>query len=106
MTRKPSPLARAVAAYLAALKARDKQALARATRNSRQVGFSKEAWANEMNRQAKGDQELEAFLDAARAKMKADFEASQTYLQNRPWSLGAQLQDMARANGKWWRRLD
>lgn len=84
--RSPSALQKYVAEYIAALKSRDKAAVARAARWSKQICFSKEAWSAEMDRQAKGDAELQAFLADARAAIAANIAANQTYLENRPWS--------------------
>ena len=80
-------LREAVSEYIAAFKARDVAALARAARNSKQVCFSKERWRCEMERQCKGDAELEKFLADAKATIAADLEASQSYLPTPPrWS--------------------
>ena len=69
-------LKKCVADYLAAFKRKDVKALHRAARLSKQVGFSKERWTAEMSRQAKGDPELEAMLEQAKASIKAEIEAN------------------------------
>lgn len=92
--------------YLAAWKSGDGKEIARMVRLLNQVGFSKAGRQAEIERQAKGDVELEAALARVKDQLKASIEARQTYLQNRPWRLDAQLADIANAGRKWWQRLD